>query len=64
MFKRHLLHLQKVFLLCSVCMFVFMEMGTTKSNVKSHFHDKSTSFKLKMKQKKVQPNQLNCHSTG
>ena len=23
------------------------ETGTTKSNVKSHFHDKSTSFKLK-----------------
>lgn len=50
---------------CVVCVCLFLwKRGTTKSNVKSHFHDKSTSFKLKMKQKKVQPNQLNCHSTG
>lgn len=33
---------------CAVCVYLLLwKRGTTKSNVKSHFHHKSISFKLK-----------------
>lgn len=38
---------------CVVCVCLLLwKRGTTKSNVKSHFHDKSTSFKLKWNKKR------------